>query len=141
MRSGLAILLFFTWLLSPFSLLGKASYCDCEGKKIVIIKNGKVLNSTDKEAQEVLEQINQEIVFLEEWQDVLWERISRLQSLFLEEQRELFKIQQSLFKDLKDSLDPFLEEQKPPRRTLPQPKKRFPFSRGEAVLVSHGPWD
>ncbi|WP_148205202.1 hypothetical protein [Candidatus Methylacidiphilum infernorum] len=99
------------------------------------------MNSTDKEAQEVLEQINQEIVFLEEWQDVLWERISRLQSLFLEEQRELFKIQQSLFKDLKDSLDPFLEEQKPPRRTLPQPKKRFPFSRGEAVLVSHGPWD
>ncbi|QSR87289.1 hypothetical protein EM20IM_02855 [Candidatus Methylacidiphilum infernorum] len=141
MRLRLAILLFFIWLLSPFSLLGKASYCDCEGTKIVIIKNGKVLNPTDKEAQEVLDQINQEIVFLDKWQDQLWERISRLQSLFLEEQRELFKIQQSLFKDLKGSLDPFLEEQKPPRPTLPQPKKRSPFSRGEAILVSHGPWD
>ncbi|QSR88423.1 hypothetical protein [Methylacidiphilum caldifontis] len=139
MKSILGFSLAFTMFLLPMTLLGKDTHCGCTERKIVIVNNGKVLSPTDPEALKILERVNQEIVSLEEWENDLWERLSQLESLFLEKQRELFKIQQELLKNLKKSTEPFWEEQKPNRKTLPQPKNNpIPFPQGQPILVSSG---
>ncbi|TFE67537.1 hypothetical protein [Methylacidiphilum caldifontis] len=136
MRSFLNIALSFLLFLLPTTLLAKSTNCSCEGRKVIIIADGKVVDPTNPQAQKILAMVNEEMDALEQWEDSVWKGLSQLESLFWKEQSELFKIQQELLRNFNESMESFKDRQKIDRKTLPQFKKPISYPQRGVILVS-----